>query len=718
MSIEDRKKSYRSKFVLGTQYYRQPTPLPGEWQEDLKKIKSMGMEYIQLRPQWRWHERQEGQYGWDDIDRLMDLANKNGLKVIFKFMLETAPDYIFKKYHGYRIGLKGETLWPVANGAFYVGGWIPCFDHPDVMSRALAFVREGVKRYKDHDTLAIWHAWNEPRARPIGECTCEHSRRNYLAWLREKFGIVENLNAFTGKCWGDFEDIDSPRSVADYTEMFLWRHWAASRVALRVKDVTQTIKEIDPSREVVAHVGMPSVFQDVLADTSDDYLTRQSVDFYGSSMEVRYEKPPLNKSMPFLIADWMRAISGDGYFWINELYPSKGRWEPENSPEKVARWYWASVACGAKGVVLWQYRKERLGFETNDAGLVETDGRDNPTSRKLAKVFRIIRDHEKCLRSARVPKARVAMVYDFDSDLVSRIESSGFEGDFPLRKAPFAYAYKTALHGAYHLFWMAGIPVDFISSHELERISEYKMVYLPALFVVNEKRAEILKEYVSHGGRLIAEGGTGQRDANSWLHTTRPGAGLGELFGLIEVERVVDDLEKRTLTLPTGDSVNSPYINGVFQVTTAKVLAEYRSGGAAITENAFGKGMAVMTGFSPGLAYLNEPNPAWIRWITELAKQSGQDQPISAFYETGIYVRELESEEGTICFLFNQSDRTQRWKSQGAGVELITGMKYAKGDNIELIAGQTGIVMSCVKESAVTRDRKDGRTCLTTNTMS
>jgi beta-galactosidase GanA len=265
---------------------------------------------------------------------------------------------------------------------------------------------------------------------------------------------------------------------------------------------------------------------------------------------------------------------------------------------------------------------------------------------------------------------------------------------------------------------MAGISVDFISSHELERISEYAMVYLPALLIVNEKRAGILKDYVSHGGQLIAEGGTGQRDANSWLHTTRPGAGMAELFGLIEVERVVDDLEKRTLMLPTGEAVNSPYINAVFQVTTAKILAEYQSGGAAITENAFGKGMAMMTGFSPGLAYLNEPNPAWIKWIGQLARQNGLAQPVSAFSKTGIHVRMLESDEGTIYFLFNQSDRTQRWKSPGAGIELINGMKYAQGDNIELIAGQTCIVMSCVKDSGMARDRKDGKACLTTNTMS
>ncbi|MBP1597633.1 MAG: hypothetical protein H6Q05_3010 [Acidobacteria bacterium] len=55
---------------LGIQYYRAPTPLPEEWQTDLPRIRDMGFTFIQVRPQWRWHERREGQFQWDDLDRL------------------------------------------------------------------------------------------------------------------------------------------------------------------------------------------------------------------------------------------------------------------------------------------------------------------------------------------------------------------------------------------------------------------------------------------------------------------------------------------------------------------------------------------------------------------------------------------------------------------------------------------------------------------------
>ena len=74
-------------FPLGVQYYRQPTPLPAEWPADLAAIKKMGFDLIQLRPHWRWHERNEGTFVWDDLDQLFELAKKNDLQVIFKLLM-------------------------------------------------------------------------------------------------------------------------------------------------------------------------------------------------------------------------------------------------------------------------------------------------------------------------------------------------------------------------------------------------------------------------------------------------------------------------------------------------------------------------------------------------------------------------------------------------------------------------------------------------------
>ena len=95
-------------FIYAVQYYRAPTPLPKDWDNDLKTIKDLGFNTIQLRPQWRWHERVRGAIVWEDIDRLFDLCEKHGLKVIFKFMLETAPAWLFRAYQCERVDNQGQ----------------------------------------------------------------------------------------------------------------------------------------------------------------------------------------------------------------------------------------------------------------------------------------------------------------------------------------------------------------------------------------------------------------------------------------------------------------------------------------------------------------------------------------------------------------------------------------------------------------------------------
>lgn len=681
--------------VLGTQYYRQPTPTPREWADDLKKIKALGMQMIQLRPQWCWHERKEGLYAWDDLDRLLELADQAGLAVIFKFMLETAPDFVFKKYGGYRVGLKDERLWPMAHGAFYPGGWLPCFDHPHVMQAATRFVAEAVKRYAGCDTIALWHAWNEPRSRPVGECCCGHSVKQYQGWLRARFGTIEALNDFAGKCWDAFDGVGVPRDTADFTEMHLWRTWAATRVAWRVKEVADTIKRYDGSRPVIAHVGNPSVTQDVMCDTSDDYLTRQSVDMYGTSFEMRWLPKPLERSLPFLQNDWMRSISGDGCYWVNELYPSMGSWAREVPAARVVMWLWASLACGAKGIVFWQYKKERVGCETNDAGLVETDGRDNPTTVALRNAFAIINTHSRLLAAAKAPKPKIALVYDFASDLVNRIEESRHMRDFALSVTypTCASTYKSNLQFAYHLFCEAGIPVEVVSSHELGRINEYAVAYLPMFLAVDDGQSAMLSAYVKTGGTLIAEGGIAQRETSTMLHTTRPGAGLMELFGAQEVCRIVEDGEDRQVIMADQTTLRSKKINASFALKGGTALAHYEDGAIAMVEKTHGKGKAIMTGFNPGMAYMLSEDEGWIDWMSGLVR--GLAGVVAEPYCTpknGLYARVLDAGDGRIFFLFNLTGKPKMWVLPADGVNLATDGTLKAGETLRIDGGAVAVV--------------------------
>ena len=85
-------------FPFGTQYYRAPSPHSEDWECDLKAIADLGMNTVKYWVQWRWNNPAENQYYFDDIDRLMDLAAENRLKVMLNTIVDVAPAWVYEKY--------------------------------------------------------------------------------------------------------------------------------------------------------------------------------------------------------------------------------------------------------------------------------------------------------------------------------------------------------------------------------------------------------------------------------------------------------------------------------------------------------------------------------------------------------------------------------------------------------------------------------------------
>ena len=521
-------------FPYGVQYYRQPTPLPGEWEKDLKNIKEAGYTHIQLRPQWKWAERIEGEYYFDDIDQLMDLALKYDLRVIIKPMVECAPDWIFSKYGGSRIGFKGLPIPPISHGAFYVGGWLPCFDNPKVKEGAANFAREVAKRYKDHPALWFYNAWNEPRSRPGGQCQCEHSKKLYREWLKEKCKTIESLNAFFGKAYTSFESIDPPCSATDYVEMMLWRTWAGEAVSSHIKNIYDAIKSVDPDKPVMCHVGCCQIINDPVDDTTDDIKNASVVDFYGTSFPVSLFPEKINDgALPSAIGDWLRRV--DNNFWIQEFYPCQGEWGKPPHNEILRRILWQSISTGCQGWTYWQYRSERVGNESNGWAMREINGDETDRSKVCDSIGKKLAEHKAVFAGSKKGKAEVAQIFHYEQDMLSRLEE--WKDNFITEDVHGVVSlYKKALlnqHAIYASVLVNGM--DFVTW--FDDFSQYKAIVLAGDEIITPSFARKLKEYVNNGGNLIIEYPFACRDMNTWVSTERPNNSLEELTGVKELLR-------------------------------------------------------------------------------------------------------------------------------------------------------------------------------------
>ena len=645
--------------IMGTQYYRAPLPACEDWERDVANIKRIGMNTVKLFPQWRWHERVRERFEWDDMDRLFELCAKHDLAVYVNVILDVAPDWLFRDGHGVRVSHKGVVLRPGASGCRYVGGWEPCFDDPAVRTEGERFLKAIVERYRGHESLLVWDVWNEPRSR-WGDCACDESCNRYREWLRQKYGTIEALNDFWGKAWTTFDDIEPPQVMSDYAEMYLWRHWAMHSVADRVTWAGRIVRALDHDHDVIAHAGACSVIQDVMGDTCEDWLNARHLDGYGSSLCVSAIPGGefVQRTMPGLHCDWLRNISDP--FWIAEVYPDAAGWRTWVSPDELRLRLWSLVAHGAKRVVLWQYRAERVGNESNGHGLVDLQGRPTDRSNEMAAVLRTIDDHREVFQRSRVLPAQVAIVYDQKSDLISRIENTRGDTYAVAGTCEYHHDYKASLQGSYALFWENGIRVDVLSVHDISRIHAYKVVYLPVPLVVDAATSGELVSFVENGGTLISEASLGLRAENTWLNTVNPPGKLADVFGATEPHRETID-QVHEVTVPSlSVTVPATRLRTRIEHSSSDAYGFWDNGDCAVSVCRHGQGQAILLGFYAGAAYLDTGDDRLIGLVGRLMDASGIQPPVRLVLpESGIQARLLASGDDRLLFLLNY-DKGQR----------------------------------------------------------
>ena len=667
----DKLKQIKEKIWMGVQYYRPPTPLPQDWDLDISNIKENGLSLLQLRVQWRWHERKKGQYKWDDLDRLLELCTKHGVKVIFKFMLETAPEWLFKKYDCERLDPHGNKHNIGAHAAYYVGGWWPCFDNDDVRREASEFIDAAVKRYMSNPQIIAWNIWNEPVRRNSGDCACDESNKKYRLWLKERFHNIDELNDYLGKAWGDFDDIKAPAMHSDYAEMYFWRKATGYLLADQLQWVSDTIRKHDKNRPLVTHCGSSRIETDVIRNVCDDELNAKVVDWYGMSFWV----PTFNhqyKSFSHigLKNDWLAAVSS--YYWNYELYSNTPMWNKPTLPEDIKFQTLFSIMSGAKGILYWQYRGERFGEESNGFGLMGVDGSQTPRMDAVKKMAESICMNTDLLKASR-PIAKVAVYYDDESDAMSRLEETNLANiclNFNSTPIDLFARYKQSLWGIYELLWQMNLQVDFITPRTLERLKDYPTVIMPFPIMVNtEVEVKALSEYVKTGGTLISDASPGARQDNTWVATKTPGSGLDTLFGCIEKNKLYVheddevDLSNYIILNESKLEISASKVIAELEPTSGKVLARWRHNqSAALIQNQYGKGKTYLFGTLLGCAFDKEMAASKLglmSLMSDLLKDSRSKQTFHLQQGNNVAMRYLQGEDYYICGIFNFSDVMQ-----------------------------------------------------------
>ena len=197
----------------------------------------------------------------------------------------------------------------------------------------------------------------------------------------------------------------------------------------------------------------------------------------------------------------------------------------------------------------------------------------------------------------------------------------------------FKPPYTEQVQGAFEPFFRANLDTAIINIGH-ESLSPYKLVVVPADYVMDAASATALREYVSNGGTVLMTAFSAKVDEHGqWFDTPLPGR-LSDVFGLktnafYDSTALKFDLDGKSI------STNLRRYE-VLEPSTATVLARFTNipdHNPAITINRFGKGNA--------LYLATESNPSTIGPVLARLLQFAGVQPGPSTPD-GLYARVVE----------------------------------------------------------------------------
>ncbi len=517
-------------FIWGAQYYRAPTPDRSLWERDLRHMRDLGFNHVKFWVQWRWSERRPGEFCFDDLDALMDLAARNHLAVTLNTIFDVAPFWLYTQCPDAKmIMADGTIVEPYGVGHRQLGGHPgPCYNHPDALAFRQRFMEAALKHFARHPALSMWDVWNEPelcfpQRGPVRmdklACYCPSCREKFNNWLKHKYGAIERLNDVWGRCYLDWENIELPYAASTLNDFIDWREFFIDTMTSEARWRLAMTREFSPQHAAYLHV-VPNdlaVWNPVTCG-SDDFALAQECDVFASTMTGGTLMAPVTLSA----ANGKVCYNVESHinFGDTSLHPR------HLDAEDVRNDLLPQLAMGVKGFLFWQFRPESLGREAPAWGVINADGSERRVTAGIREFTARIMPHRDELLRAQPAAADIGIWKSRRNELfhaaIDRMEL--------LHKSYANYANR---------LYAANFTFRFIDSDMLKtrRLDGLRLLILPSPYYLDAAEADALNEWINAGGVAICEAHLAGYSPDTGRHAAViPGSGLAERWGFREVE--------------------------------------------------------------------------------------------------------------------------------------------------------------------------------------
>ncbi len=518
---------------IGAYYYPEHWP-ESQWERDLSKMSELGFSFTHFAEfAWSRMEPAEGQYEFEWLDRCIDIAAQNGLKVILCTPTPTPPAWLTQK-HPEILSVNQQGFTQEHGSRLHVA-----YNHPAYWHYVEKIITELGKRYGRDERIWGWQLDNEPHYGPLYDYS-PWQEKQFRYWLREKYSTIDSLNtawgtAFWSQTYTHFDQIGlpnpnaAPQGVNPHATVDFQR-FSAEQVARGLRFQAEVLRRhIRPAQWITTNYAyfkfLPSV---------DPFLNRKDLDFASHTMYLTSQflsdagdglSHRLGSGLELSFSQELaRSINGET--GIMELQPGQinwGRFNAQPLPGAVRMWLWHAYGLGDRFACAYRFRQPLFGSEQTHYGIMMTDG--TTVQRGGEEYAQVIKE-----------------LADLPADLGT--EPAAYSG----RRTGFWWSQTNLLdlenhphHEAwntwqYYYTWYSGLkrlgsPVDFLTDGDNIDPKQHPFLLIPAGIRADEELIAKWEAYAEAGGHLILTSRTATKDRQGHLWEAKLQAPIYDLIG-------------------------------------------------------------------------------------------------------------------------------------------------------------------------------------------
>lgn len=519
---------------FGVYYYPEHWP-ETQWERDIKRIAELGFTFIHCAEfAWQRIEPADGQFDFSWLDKVVELADQNGLKVLMCTPSPCIPAWLATKHPEVLI-VDGTGRRVLHNGARLTAS----LANPAYQQHITRAVTKMAERYGKDPRILGWQIGNEPHIQ-TGRDYSPSAHQAFIHWLKKRYRTIEEVNtSWGGPFWSyafsNFEEIQlpwptmpgpNPHTLLDfetYTSEEIARDLIDQAKILR----QHTLKNQWITTNYASYKGLKNV---------DPFLTRDDHDFATYTMYLTTNlhnsaedslSHRLGRGMEHSLAyELTRSVSG--YTGIMELQPGQINWGRFNAmplPGAVRMWVWHAYGLGNRLVCTYRYRQPLFGVEQFHHGIMRTDGVTPSLGgaefvQAIKETREITRELEPGKNNDFINSTRTAFLWGMRN--IIDIENYRHHRDWDTWQH---------IHTYYQALKRMAVEVDFLQEDDEFSPVTHPFMVVPAYQLMPREVIAKLETYVRQGGHLILSTRTGLKDSRGHLWEAKLQQPIWNLIG-------------------------------------------------------------------------------------------------------------------------------------------------------------------------------------------